>query len=62
MLIEEAEPTTRETLETMSTKANLDVVAQIKSSLLEMPELGDDNMSFRNRRSVTSLRKSTVEA
>jgi hypothetical protein len=48
LLTEEAEPTTREPLGTTSTEANLDVVAQIKSSLLEMPELVDDNMSFGN--------------
>jgi len=65
MLTEEAEPATRETLEA-ALEAHPDMVAPIKSQLLEMPELKDDSMSFGSAlpltsRRLPSLRKSTAE-
>ena len=65
MLTEEAEPATRETLEA-ALEAHPDMVAQIKSHLMEMLELGDNSMSFGNvspliSRRLSSLCKSTAE-
>lgn len=49
-----------------SVDANPDIVAQIKSQLLVMPELGDDSVSFGGTLSLTSrklsgLRKKVTE-
>ena len=65
-MTEEAGPVTKELTRTASEGRDPDFVAQIKSQLLEMPELSDDRVPFSGvtstaSRRLTSLRKTVVE-